>query len=64
MNPDRSEADKIFENIIFLADVFGELAARDLPLLPILEMARCFELAPSPAKQSARTPLRSWQLWN
>lgn len=35
---------KIFENILFLAEVFGDQADRDIPKLPVLEMARCFDL--------------------
>jgi len=35
---------KILENIIFLADVFGEMADESIPDVPILELARSFEL--------------------
>ena len=34
---------------VFLAEVFGDQRNEDIPPLPVLEMARCFELA-SPAK--------------
>lgn len=64
MNASRSETAKIFENIIFLADVFGDLPAKDFPSLPVLEMARCFELTPASVGLGARAPRRSWQLWN
>ncbi len=64
MNSIKSETSKIFENIIFLADVFGDLPAKDLPALPVLEMARCFELAPPSVGLGVRAPRRSWQLWN
>lgn len=60
----KSDTDKIFENIIFLADVFGDLPAKDFPPLPVLEMARCFELAPSSVGLGARAPRKNWQLWN
>ena len=64
MKPIKSETDKILENIIFLAEVFGDLPVQDFPALPVLEMARCFELAPSSVGLGARAPRRSWQLWN
>lgn len=61
----KSEAEKIFENIIFLADVFGDQAATDIPSLPVLEMARCFELEPPYliVHASARQQ-KDWPLWN
>ena len=37
---------QIFDNVLFLAEVFGDGADRDIPKVPVLEMARCFELAP------------------
>ena len=37
-------AGKIFENILFLAEVFGDRPDEDIPPLPVLEMAQCFEL--------------------
>ena len=54
---------RIFENIMFLAEVFGDQRNEDIPPLPVLEMARCFELA-SPAKVRAhRRRRRDWPLW-
>ncbi len=64
MNSKKSETGKILENIIFLADVFGDLPEKDFPPLPVLEMARCFELAPSPVVPWARASAKSWLLWN
>ena len=60
----KSETDKIFENIIFLADVFGEATEKDFPPLPVLEMARCFELAMVPMIRRAQVRRRDWPLWN
>src|SRR5215472_8072727 len=37
---------KILDNILFLEEVFGDQADRDIPKLPVLEMARCFDLQP------------------
>ena len=56
-------AGKIFDNIMFLAEVFSEQRNEDIPPLPILEMARCFELV-SPAKiRVTRRRRRDWPLW-
>ena len=41
----KTATERILENIIFLADVFGEQLEKDIPGWPVLEMARCFELA-------------------
>lgn len=64
MNSIKSETSKIFENIIFLADVFGDLPAKDLPALPVLEMARCFELAPRVVANVGLRRKKDWPLWN
>jgi len=64
MNSNKSETEKILENIIFLADVFGDLPEKDLPPLPVLEMARCFELAPSSVVHGGRAPRKDWLLWD
>ena len=37
---------KILDNILFLEEVFGDQADGDIPRLPVLEMARCFDLEP------------------
>lgn len=54
---------KIFDNILFLAEVFGDLEDKDIPKTPVLEMAQCFDLT---APRSAGVlPPRStaWALW-
>jgi hypothetical protein len=60
----KSATEKIFENIIFLADVFGEQMDTDIPALPVLEMARCFELAPPFIVHGGKRRRKDWQLWN
>jgi hypothetical protein len=35
---------RIFENILFLEEVFGDKAHADIPNVPVLELAKCFEL--------------------
>lgn len=54
---------KIFENIIFLAEVFGDRADKDIPKIPVLEMAQCFELTRSPSHHRYPHRRRTWPLW-
>jgi hypothetical protein len=56
-------AGKIFDNILFLAEVFSEQRNEDIPPLPILEMARCFELVPPARIRATRRRRRDWPLW-
>ena len=57
---------RIFENILFLEEVFGDKADAEIPDVPVLELAKCFELSqPShprvlPATRGRR---KSWPLW-
>ena len=48
---ERNITAQIFDNVLFLAEVFGDGADRDIPKVPVLEMARCFELTPLPVEQ-------------
>ena len=59
----RQPAGSIFENILFLAEVFGDQGNEDIPPLPVLEMARCFELAPPAKVRASRRRRRDWPLW-
>ena len=52
---------KILDNVVFLAEVFGDREDKDIPKIPVLEMAKCFDLAP-PAPIIRRRP-RDWPLW-
>lgn len=58
-----SEVGKIFENILFLAEVFGDRPSEDIPPLPVLEMAKCFELTHPRRTRLRRRRHRSWPLW-
>ena len=60
----KTAAEKILENIIFLADVFGEQLEKDIPGWPVLEMARCFELAQPAIAHAGRQRRKDWPLWN
>lgn len=53
---------KILDNVVFLAEVFGERADQDIPKIPVLEMAKCFDLVPPPMPAKRRRP-RDWPLW-
>jgi hypothetical protein len=40
----KSVAEKIFDNIIFLENVFGDRDEEEIPDIPVLELAKSFEL--------------------
>lgn len=51
---ERSMAQRIFENIIFIEEVFAERAEGEIPDIPILELAKSFELARFPSGRNGR----------
>ena len=53
---------KIFNNVLFLAEVFGDFPDQDIPKIPVLEMAQCFDLLAPPARTIRRRP-PDWPLW-
>ena len=54
---------KIFDNILFLEEAFGDRPNKDIPNVPVLELARCFELsAPRTQRVSGRRQ-KEWPLW-
>jgi hypothetical protein len=59
----KSTTGKIFDNILFLAEVFGDQDERDIPKLPVLEMAQCFELEISSPSRASRRRSKAWPLW-
>ena len=60
---EKSMTGKIFDNILFLAEVFGDQADSDIPKLPVLEMARCFDLEPPRNPRIGRRRSKAWPLW-
>ena len=54
---------KILDNVLFLEEVFGDQADGDIPKLPVLEMARCFELEPPRSVRISRRRGKAWPLW-
>jgi hypothetical protein len=59
----KSTTGKIFENILFLAEAFGDKAAADIPKVPILELAKCFELPRPRLRKISRQRRKDWPLW-
>ena len=59
----KSATGKIFDNILFLAEVFGDQAERDIPNLPVLEMAQCFDLEIASPNRARRRRRKAWPLW-
>ena len=56
---EKTRLEELSENLTFLADVFGEQEDKDIPNVPFLELARCFELTspknlPVPRHRSRR----------
>jgi len=58
----KSVTRKILDNVLFLAEVFGDREDQDIPQIPVLEMAQCFDLAPQRAP-AIRRRSRDWPLW-
>jgi hypothetical protein len=58
---EKSMTGKILDNIIFLSEVFGEQADRDIPKLPVLEMAKCFDLEAPKITRASRHRSRAWR---
>jgi hypothetical protein len=54
--------EKIFENIVFLAEVFGDYPDKDIPDVPVLELAKCFELSHPRLRRRTRRH-KPWPLW-
>jgi hypothetical protein len=51
---EKSATGKIFDNILFLAEVFGDKSSGEIPNVPVLELACCFELKNADPKQVSR----------
>ncbi len=59
----KSPTGKIFDNVLFLAEVFGDQDDKDIPNLPVLEMAQCFDLTPPKSLPRDRRRHKGWPLW-
>jgi len=61
---EKSATARIFENILFLAEIFGDKSESEIPNVPVLDLARCFELKNADPKQVSRRrrkPGSGWQ---
>jgi hypothetical protein len=47
-------AEKVFDNLIFIAEVFADREEEEIPDVPLLELARSFELRSFERKQKMR----------
>ena len=54
---------KIFENILFLAEAFADKNDEEIPNVPVLELARCFELSHPRVRRLYRRRSKLWPLW-
>ena len=59
----KTMAATIFENVLFLEEVFGNKDDADIPDVPVLELAKCFELSHSGTLRATRARQKSWPLW-
>lgn len=60
----KTAAAKIFENILFLAEVFGDKNDSEIPDVPVLELARCFELNQPEERRHPRARSKPRLFWN
>ena len=56
--------DRIFDNILFLEEVFGDKDDADIPDVPVLELAKCFELSHPRTSRARRVTEKSWPRGN
>ena len=60
---EKTTAGRIFENILFLEEVFGDRPDADIPDVPVLELAKCFELSQPKIVRASRGRHNDWPLW-
>jgi hypothetical protein len=56
--------DRIFENILFLEEVFGDQDDADIRDVPVLELTTCFELSHPRTLRARRVAEKSWPRGN
>jgi hypothetical protein len=61
---EKTMAERIFENILFLDEVFSDKDDGNIPDVPILELAKCFELSHPKTLRATRGSRKSSQLGN
>ena len=55
---------RIFENILFLEEVFGDKDVAEIPDVPILELAKSFELSQPRSLRATKGRQKTWPLWS
>ena len=60
----KTMTNRIFENILFLEEVFGDKDDAEIPDVPILELAKCFELSQPRNLRVTKGRQKAWPLWN
>jgi len=55
---------RIFENILFLEEVFGDKDAAEIPDVPILELAKSFELSQPRSLGATKGRQKARPRWN
>ena len=55
---------RIFENILFLEEVFGDKDDADIPDVSVLELAKCSELSHPRTLRAGRAAEKSWPSGN
>jgi hypothetical protein len=61
---EKTMAGRIFENILFLEEVFRDKADTDIPDVPVLELAKCFDLSHPRTLRTKRGQVKSSQPGN
>ena len=59
----KSPTETILENIIFLEEIFGNNDNEDIPRIPLLELARCFQQPALQRTKGYRRRRKDWPLW-
>ncbi len=62
-NREKTATGKIFENILFLAGVFADNTSGEIPKVPIIELAQCFELPHPRLRTVSKRRRKDWPLW-
>jgi hypothetical protein len=60
---EKTMAGRIFENVLFLEEVFGDKADADIPDVPLLELAKSFDLSHPRTLRANRGRGKSFAAW-
>jgi len=54
---------RILDNILFLEEVFADREDAELPNVPVLELAKCFDLPRPRSERNSGRRQKEWALW-